>query len=589
MVPVPWADPVDFRAFGDLGGRATAPMKYFVYCRKSSEAEDRQALSIESQRRELERTFSTIPEVEIVEWIEEAWSAKAPGRTAFDAMVHRIEQGEAGGIIAWAPDRLARNSVDGGRIIYLLDRGILTDLKFSTYTFANNSQGKFMLNIMFGQSKYYSDALSDNVRRGNRTKLENGWLPGRAPVGYLNDPVTRTIVRDPERFPLVERMFTLFLSEPHSVKQIATMARSEWGMTTPRGRRSGGRPIVLSTVYKIFANPFYAGQIIRRGSVYAGQQEAIITLAQFDRVQEILGRPGRPRPKTHHFPFTGMIRCGACRSMVTAERKVNAYGSEYVYYRCSRRSFGPRCSERSIEARALERQIIQFLARVSLPKAFLDWGRAVLADDHIEQALRADVERQSRTKAIKDIDRQLTELTGLRVRELIEDAEFIALRHDLEQRRARLRELVLDPVETLGTSRLFEDADLFSKQAVNLFLTGDIPTRKMVLEITTSDFSLKDKKVSLQAAKPFSLVAKNDEFLLGCTPGEDAGTFDASSCALRMNGHGDDAQSRPPTPPCPSRTELARLLDAELQDPECRERLRRARVLLEDQGFLDAA
>jgi site-specific DNA recombinase len=114
--------------------------QYFVYCRKSTEDEDHQVLSIQSQIQEL-RKYAEREGLRVVAIKEEAKSAKTPGRPVFNEMLRRIERGQANGILAWHPDRLARNALDGGQIIQLLDIGALADMRFPTYTFENTSQG----------------------------------------------------------------------------------------------------------------------------------------------------------------------------------------------------------------------------------------------------------------------------------------------------------------------------------------------------------------------------------------------------------------------------------------------------------------
>ena len=181
-------------------------MRYFLYARKSTDEEDRQILSIEAQLHET-KEYAIKENLDIVQEFIESKTAKIPGRPLFNEMICLFEKGKAEGILAWHPDRLARNSMDGGKIIYLVDKGVLKDLKFPTYRFDDTAQGKFMLSIAFGQSKYYVDNLSENIKRGIRQKIRNGVYSGPAPVGYLNDPKTRTIVIDKDKAPLIRKMF----------------------------------------------------------------------------------------------------------------------------------------------------------------------------------------------------------------------------------------------------------------------------------------------------------------------------------------------------------------------------------------------
>lgn len=481
------------------------------------EDEGRQVLSIQSQHAELDRAFGSNPEIEVVGTFEESRTARYPGRPVFNEMIRRIQKREAEGIIAWHPDRLARNSVDSGQMIYMLDTGILKDLKFPTYTFENTPQGKFMLSIMFTNSKYYVDNLSQNVNRGIRNKVENGWLSNMAPCGYLNDRGTKTIVADPERFPLIQEMWRLMLTGAYTPRQIWQIARDDLGLRTIKRKRIGGNPLSLSAVYTILTSPFYAGFILYQGTLYPGKHPPMVTLAEFERVQELLGRPGRPRRKQHEFPFTGMIRCGECGLSVTAETKRNRYGSHYTYYHCSKRRHDYKCSQPVISAERLEEQIAAFLSEIELPDSLHRWAVAHLEKEQRRKAGVLRTARLSLSEAINSVESQLEKLTSLRLRDLITDEEYQKTRTGLLRERQQLTQR---QEENKEEGAWFEPAQLlisFNKALVSRFVDGDYSTKRLILEIVGSNLTLTDRIISIEARKPFRLVPKASSHSSLCT------------------------------------------------------------------------
>jgi site-specific DNA recombinase len=500
--------------------------RYFSYCRKSTDDEDHQVLSIESQRQELKR-YAEQEKLQIIESREEARSAKSPGRPIFTELLDRIVRGDADGILAWHPDRLARNALDGGQIIHLLDTGKLQNLKFPTYTFENTSQGKFMLAIMFGQSKYYVDSLSENVRRGNRTKRERGWFPGLAPMGYVNgraDTGEKVILPDPARFPIMKRLWELLLSGGFSVPQLLEIATKEMGLRTPKRRRIGGCPLSVSGIYRIFSNPFYAGQLVHDHQSYQGKHQPMVTMAQFQRAQELVGRADRARPKGHVFAYTGLMQCGSCGGSITAERKINRFGSRYVYYHCTHKKARLACREKCLEERQLEEQVLGFLKNIYLNGNEVEKALAAVDEERKKQHNSDGGTKRSVERVLENSVRNIDNLTKLRYRELIEEEEFIRQRSELNREEMALKERL----QELGSENWIEPSQklfLFSNRAVFWLTHGTIAEKRLILSTVGSNLVVKAKKLNIHVNEPFKLLEKRKSISTWCALVNDVRTF----------------------------------------------------------------
>ena len=360
--------------------------KYILYARKSTDTEDRQVLSIDAQLAEL-RKFARDNHLVVIDELIEKRTARMPGRPIFNSMIKRIENGEANGILAWHPDRLARNSMDGGQIIYLLDQTSLNYLRFPIFQFENTSQGKFMLSIMFGQSKYYVDNLSENSKRGLRAKVRNGDFPSIAPFGYLNDTRIKTIVIDKRYSPLVKQMFELYSRGDQTMADIADFLKENGAIT------SGGKLFKDDKVKSILQNPFYYGHFIYNSELHEGRHMPIVSKALWDKVQAVIEQRGHMKPQTKEpIPFLGVLRCAFCGMAITAETKtkiqVNGNTHSWTYYRCSRKNKAIKCTEPAIREKDLLPQILALLGEYEMPDKTYDYMTDRIAQD--EQAENAD-------------------------------------------------------------------------------------------------------------------------------------------------------------------------------------------------------
>ena len=140
------------------------------------------------------------------------------------------------------------------------------------------------------------------------------------------------------------------------------IANEEWDFRTRKTKKRGNTPLSKSGTYKIFSNLFYTGSFVYGDKEYISKHEAMITQEEYEKVQVLLGKKGNPRAKSYEFPYTGIIKCGYCGGMITAERKTKFIKSTskiktYIYYHCTRHKKGYKCNQPSITGEELEKQI----------------------------------------------------------------------------------------------------------------------------------------------------------------------------------------------------------------------------------------
>jgi len=478
-------------------------LKYFIYCRKSSEDEERQILSIEAQLQEL-RDYAKQNSLFVIKEFFESRTAKEPGRPIFNQMLSEIEKGNASGILAWNPDRLARNSIDGGKVIYLVDTQKITSLKFPTFWFDTTPQGKFMLSVAFGQAKYYTDNLRENILRGIRQKLRRGELPAKAPLGYFNEPRLRTIESNKTTFSKMKKILELFAEGNHTLTQIRDKMFS-LGLVG-----KNGEPLHLSTIGNILTNPFYYGMFLYRGELMQGSHKPMISKKLFDKIQIAIHDNGKPRKNIiKRTPlFYNFARCGDCGYMMTAEKKRKPSGREYIYYRCTHKSKVKKCNQHKfLREENLHEQIIEHCQKVSIPDEWKDKYLAKVEEWENKQNDSSGIFAQNLKDKLTKVKERINRLIDLHLDGEIELDEFKQKKNILVEQKADL-ESKLNDFERKGNHwlELLKSWILDANQAGNLANTKNFFGMKNFLKTVGSNRILLDGNLKMNFEKQYNLL-----------------------------------------------------------------------------------
>ena len=418
-------------------------------------------------------------------------------------MIEQIEKLDGAGILAWHPDRLARNSVDGGKIIYLVDTGKIVSLRFPTFWFEPTPQGLFMLQVAFGQSKYYSDNLVENVNRGIRQKLRRGeWLT-KAPFGYTNNPKTRNIEPHPTLSKVIVRAFEEYAKGTYTLGLLAEFM-AELGV------ESKNRTLLAkAAIQRMLTNRSYLGLVKHKGEYFEGSFEPILNPPLFEAVQAVLRRKARPRKsKTRHdFPFIGLMVCAECGSAITAQFSRGKSGGIYRYYRCTKKK--GYCSQSYIQEKDLAAQIKARLQSVGLSD---DWISKMLAQVdrwEKEQSQSSQAFVQKLKNKLAETQEKLDKLVSAYIDGDIPKENYLPKKEELLKLKVSLAN-DLDAFGQTGKNRLepLRQWILDTKKANFLAVSDDFGEIKTFVQKIGSNPKFLNKSISFSLNPPSDFLAE---------------------------------------------------------------------------------
>lgn len=528
------------------------------YIRKSSEAEDRQAQSMPDQIRDLEIVASREKFVIDKMFPSESQSAFTIGRPIFANLVESIMSGEINVIFTWHANRLARNPVDAGMIIWLMDIGKLKMVQTIGRTYYNTASDKFSLHLDFGISKKDSDEKSEVVKRALEGRAKRGLPNGIAHIGYINDQTkekgNRDWLKDEVRYPLVKKILTMMLSGNCSVRGLHIYARDELKLTTPIRKKEGGKPISLSYIYTLLKDPVHAGFFFQESS---GEKvryefktvENMITEDEYWKIQDLLGKKGVPRITNRKAVYNHFAKCGACNGQMSTdfkfqvictcckkkfaylnrdtcpfcnlaiERMVNPKFLSYIFYYCiNDKKHRTKCPNNGIEEKNLEGQlIIDMEQNLAISKELSQWcidNVGKLDDEAIEDKinLQKNLEQEKKVTEAK-----LKRLTMLRISNDFSQEE--STQHDNLQKELNkelsLLELKMSDTKIDWMSEARKDFDLLS-EVISLIKNGTVEQKKDLLHALRSNLTVSSKKLtvtnkkSIEAFKKCLLYARSE-------------------------------------------------------------------------------
>lgn len=496
-------------------------LRYIQYARKSSEAKEKQALSIEDQKAECQK-YALHENLNIVYRLEEAKSSYKPhNRPEFDRMVALIESKQADAILTWKPDRLCRNPEEGGKLLQMLQDGIIKEIRTATGDNYNQESDHLVLQIHFGMANQYSRNLSQNVKRGLNHKAERGEFPRPAILGYKStgDRGKRIMELDPFEAPIIRDAFNLARTGYYSLGYVCDYF-SKRGLRTKRGKK-----ISKSHVYVILTSSTYYGYFYHNGELHKGTYEPLVSKQLFDEVQEALKDRSKPRKFEWNHEFNGLIRCADCGCAISTSFKTKYYKethrkATYIYHRCTRRRGN--CHQKPITADEMNKALLDNLIRIKIDEETWQLGIKLLKEKHkyeTEQNIQDLTHYQNQYRQIQE---RINRLIDMRADGELTREEFMAQKEILLKEQASFEALLNDNKNSARNWLELTEKYLNTAYYIRETMEHGKPEAKKQLILDVGENLLfGDKKLDFSFKKPYDVLLL-PEYRTNVLPREDS-------------------------------------------------------------------
>lgn len=403
-------------------------MKAVLFCRVSSR-EQETGFSLDSQKKllvayaeKLEFTTTKIFS------ISESASGKEQ-RKIFKTMLTFIEEKNIQVIVCEKVDRLTRNKYDAVEIDKWINKDPERQVHFIKENFIltkeSRSHDKFLWSIKVSVAQFYTDNLSEEVRKGQEEKLKQGWYPGQAKIGYKTVEIEgrRIPIPDEPTASLIKKALELFATGNYSVKKLTDTMHEE-GLRSRQGKK-----VVTSRIYDMLIEPYYYGYFVWKGDLYQGKHQPLITKEVYDKNQSLLKRKNAPKYTIHNYLLKSLSFCSECQGAITWElQKSTLYGY------CNH--FKPCSQVKSVKEPDIEAQLKDYLHFLQVQNRRISgWIRKAVKEGHTDEVDYHEDIIQDLNKKLEHAQKRIDNLVNMRVDEQIDKENYDKKFKEFKKRR----------------------------------------------------------------------------------------------------------------------------------------------------------